>query len=481
MDMLGSNEREFNRAKSMKVIKIIAIIIALLFLVTVGIIGAIYYLQSSEFKMYVDGSRVSKVPSDLIVTSDGKTYISINDFAQYVKYTVKKGTYKQYSEDITSCYVECNEEVANYTANSSTIYKKVKTSNDSEYEYFTLADPVKMINNKLYTTMEGLSIGCNSSITYDEKENTLRIYTLSYLTQYYSNRVDNAVIASEKVDFNNKKAILYGLVVIADEDGNYGVVDLNGNSVIGEKYKDIVFAEGAKEFIVTTAEDKIGIIGIDGTTKIRPEYGKIKKIYNNEELYLIANNNKYGVITKAGKTVIFPEYDAIGIGESKMDDSNIENNYVFYDNCIPVKKGDKWGLMSITGQKITDTIYDSFGCIIGTSNNKIGNNLLLIPEYEAIVVQKDKYYGLINSSGKELIPAGVTDMYSVTSEGKNVYYLTYLGETMNVIDYLQNELKIPPVNRNTDTTTNTITNTISTNVENTTNTIGAVSANNQIQ
>ena len=31
---------------------------------------------------------------------------------------------------------------------------------------------------------------------------------------------------SEKVDFNNKKAILYGLVVIADEDGNYGVVDL---------------------------------------------------------------------------------------------------------------------------------------------------------------------------------------------------------------------------------------------------------------
>ena len=93
MDMLGSNEHEFNRAKSMKVIKIIAIIIALLFLVTVGIIGAIYYLQSSEFKMYVDGSRVSKVPSDLIVTSDGKTYISINDFAQYVKYTVKKGAY----------------------------------------------------------------------------------------------------------------------------------------------------------------------------------------------------------------------------------------------------------------------------------------------------------------------------------------------------------------------------------------------------
>lgn len=143
---------------------------------------------------------------------------------------------------------------------------------------------------------------------------------------------------------------------------------------------------------------------LDGTTKIRPEIWQIKKVYNNEELYLIVNNNKYGVITKAGKTVIFPEYDAIGIDESKMDDSNIENSYVFYDNCIPVKKGDKWGLMSITGQKITDTIYDSFGCIIGTSNNKIGNNLLLIPEYEAIVVQKDKYYGLINSSGRELIP-----------------------------------------------------------------------------
>lgn len=60
-------------------------------------------------------------------------------------------------------------------------------------------------------------------------------------------------------------------------------------------------------------------------------------------------------------------------------------------------------------------------------------------------------------------------------------YLTYLGETMNVIDYLQNELKIPPVNRNTDTTTNTITNTISTKCGNTANTIEAVPTNNQVQ
>ena len=75
---------------------------------------------------------------------------------------------------------------------------------------------------------------------------------------------------------------------------------------------------------------------------------------------------------------------------------------------------------------------------------------MLVPEYEAIVVCQNKLYGLFNSSGKELIPALVTDMYAITSSGENQYYLTYQGNTMDVIKYLRDTLGIQPVSGDVD-------------------------------
>lgn len=463
MNMMENNETNFDKTKSMKLIKIIIVVIVLLFLITIGIIGAIYYLQSKEFKFYLDGSKISNIPSDLFIMDEDNLYISIKDFAPYVKYTAKNGEYKQYSEDITSCYLESSDEIVTYSLNSSTIYKKIVSVKDSDYEYFKLEQPVKMVNDKLYTTIEGISIGCNVYVNYDKNENTLEIYTLPYLTKLYGSKIKKSTIAGENETFSNKKAVLYGLVVVKDDSGNYGVYDTNGSTIIGEKYTDIKFVESAQEFIVRTEENKIGIIGLDGTTKIKPEYNEIKQIDKKEGLYLIRNSsNKYGIVNKSGSTVIFPEYDEIGVDGTKFANDNIENNYILYDNCIPVKKADKWGLMDKKGNKITEAIYDGFGCIIGTATNKSANNLLLIPEYEGIVVYKDKVYGLINSSGTELIPIAVTDIYSVTSSGNKIYYLTYEKNTINVLDYLQDELKIPPVNKNAEAINNTNT-TISTN------------------
>lgn len=451
MNMLENNETNFDKTKSMKIIKIIIVIIVLLFLLTIGLIGAIYYLQSKEFKMYIDGRSITTIPSDLVIIEESDVYISIKDFASYVKYTAKNGQYKEYSEDLTSCYLESTDEIVTYSLDSATIYKKNISDKDSDYEYFTLEKPVKMVNDKLYATIEGISIGCNSYINYSAKENTLEIYTLSYLTKMYSNSIKKAVVAENNAYFGNKKAVLYGLIVVKDENGKYGVYDTKGQTVIGEKYTDIKFSESAQEFIVKTEENKIGIIGMDGTTKLKPEYNQIKQIDKKEGLYLILNtNNKYGVVDNTGKTIIFPEYDAIGIDSTKFTNDNIENNYILYDKCIPVKKADKWSLIDKNGNKIVDTIYDNLGCS-GTSSNKSANSLLLVPEYEGIVVYKDKLYGLIDASGKELIPIAVTDMYSIISSGQKTYYLTYEKNTMNVLDYLENDLGIPPVTENTNT------------------------------
>ena len=45
-----------------------------------------------------------------------------------------------------------------------------------------------------------------------------------------------------------------------------------------------------------------------------------------------------------------------------------------------------------------------FGYVEGTSKLAKGNNLLVIPDREGIIVYKDGLYGVISSSGRTLLP-----------------------------------------------------------------------------
>ena len=476
MDVMGTSNNSFEKEKSMKIIRIIIIFLVILFLLSIGILGAIYYLQSKEFKVVIDGKTINNISEDVFVIENGNVYVSIREIAPYLEYKDYNGTYgDKYSENTTSCYLQNKNEVVTYSQNSSSIYKSIiseKTSEngsastdisgltvaDSDYEYFTLSEPVQMKNNKLYTNLEGISTGCNVVASYDEKSNTVTISSLGTIINRYVNSIQDMAIAGEDAIFSNKKAILYGLVVVKNDNDKYGVSDLYKNEIIGKKYKYIKFIESSQEFIVLTDEQKVGIISKDGTTRIAPQYDEIKQIDKDDELYLVSINKKYGVINRNDKKIIYPEYDKIGIDSDSFKADNIKSPYILYENCVPVQKGDKWGILDKKGDTIVEPQFDSLGCIIGTSNSSIANNLLLIPEYEGIVVCKDKFYGLINSTGRELIPTLVTDMYSTSSEGKNTYYLTYEKQTMNVISYLRDTLGLEPVKKDITINSNYSTN-----------------------
>lgn len=47
-----------------------------------------------------------------------------------------------------------------------------------------------------------------------------------------------------------------------------------------------------------------------------------------------------------------------------------------------------------------------------------GNNVLTIPEREGIIVYKDGLYGVINSSGRTLLPIQLKKIYVETNNGK---------------------------------------------------------------
>ncbi len=457
-DFIGGNnyENKENQAKTKKIMIIIGVIIALLLVICISLVGLIYYIQSTELKINLDGVANNKL-KDVLIFEGEKIYVPIRAFAEYVGYESSNGGYKQYTEDTTKCYVESANEIATFSLDSNKIYKIV-LENGNDTEYYEIDEPIKIINNQLCTTLEGAELAFNIAMSYDTQTNTVTIYTLPYLVNYYTARFQNAGISDRDAYFSNQKALLYNMIIVKNADGHYGVNNINGSEILGTKYSKIKFIESTQEFIVTTLENKMGIMLSNATTKISPEYDDIKQIDKDSGLYLVKNNNKYGVINSNQSIVVYLEYDQIGVNNSTYN-ADIENQYLLYNKCIPVRQNNKWCLFDKTGRKLTELIYDSLGCDVGgkTSGNQNANSILLIPQYEGIIVKSGNFYGLIDSDGKQLIQSVLTSFYSITSSGETTYYMTTDSQQLNVIEYIKTYVKNNE-NTNSEVTNNTQTN-----------------------
>jgi len=475
-DFIGGNYNQTEeQIKTKKMMKIIAIILVLLLLVCIGLIAFMYYIQTTQLKIAINGANNAKL-ENVLVFENGKVYIPIRAFSEYVGYESSNGGYKQYTEDTTKCYVECSNEVATFELNSNKIYKTLLDGNNNS-EYYEIDEPVKMINNQLYTTIEGAQIAFNISMSYNQEANQVSIFTLPYLVTYYTNKFQNSAISDDKVIFSNQKALLYNMIIVKNADEHYGVYGLDGKEILGTKYASIEFIESTQEFIVTTIEKKVGIMASNATTKISPEYDDIKQIDKDAGLYLATNNKKQGVINSTGSIVIYLEHDQIGVDSTKYNSSEIQNPYLLYEKCIPVKRNNKWGLYDKTGKQITEIIYDELGCSAGSGStgDKTANNVLLIPKYNGIVVKSGDLYGLIDDEGKQLLPIVLESIYSTTTAGEVIYSMIYNEQVMNVITYIETYVK--PSTTNNTTNNEQVTNTTNSTTNETNQTSNSINNN----
>ena len=451
MEIIGNNLYNSEKDKSKKTVRMIIILIVVLMLVLVGIIAAVIYIQSLQFRTYIDGKNVN-ISEDLFIidNANNKVYVSIKDIAPYLGYETHSGEYKVLSEDNSKCYIENSNETASFYLNSNRI-NKVVPDTDDDYDSYTISEPVKSVNDKLYILSEGIEKGFNVSFTYNAEKNNIQIYTLPYLVTSYTSQVKKYGFDKISDDFNNQKAILYKMFVVnkkTDKDERVGVINLDGNEIIATRYDKIEFNENTQEFFVSSNK-KVGILTSDGTIKIRIDYDEIKSIDKASGLYLVKKDNKYGIVDEQTNYIIHMECDEIGIDTTKFTNNSIENQYILFDNAIPVRQGQKWGLYNKEGQIILSIEYDSIGCNENSSQKKTTNSIVVIPEYEAIIVGKDKAFGIVDKDGKQLIPCVLTTVYSTTTGGVEQYYMEYNGQIYNIKDYfVQNNLAIPKTTTN---------------------------------
>ena len=475
-----------------KIIKAAIVFAVLALFVVLGVYMYVYYLDSQALKLSIDNKRATITEQTLIMDETGAVYVSIEEFAKLTGYEFYQGEYGKYTEDKSKCYIANKNEIAGFELGSNQIYKVDPNVTNANYEWYQMQEPVKMLNNKLYCLSDGIKVAYNVQFEYDKERNIIQVTTLDTLVNHYQAiAVNNYKYTGIDTAYANQKAVLYGMLVVkkAETDASgrvqedtykYGVVTLNNQNIIGTKYDKIEFIEVTQEFFVTS-NNKVGILSNEGAQKVAPTYDAIEVLDNELRLYYVENDDMKGVLDRNGKRVVYIENEQIGVDASLFPSNDITNSMLLFDNCIPVMKNSKWGLFDKNGNQLLDTVYDSLGYIAGTQKDAVGNNLLIIPEIEGIVVCQNGKYGIVQSTGKFLAPCSFDKIYSITNLGEDTYYLTYGTQTITLEDYQKlseqptttpQEIQQQPTTEagdtsNETTTGNTIGNTVGNTVEST--------------
>ena len=420
------NERTERKRRTVLASIVVCVILAALLFILIVIITI---QDNKTLKVFLNDKQY-KFSSTFFQTIDNETYVNLEQLSILFGYTFQKGEYKKYNEDPNSCYISNGIETVAITAGTDHFIKYINNISESKLlmgeqeitvrneagysETFSLDNKIQLLNESIYVPFEKLPEIFNTYIDMS-KENRIRLYTLEnrFLAMMQKLSQSNTKYTQLSGEYENIKALVYGLAVVG-QGQEFGVVSsVNGKEIIGPKYSQMQFIQNAKEFLVN-AENTVGLISKEGTTIIPPT-----------------------------------EYDEIGLKDvEKYSADEIKNGTILFGTSIPVKKDSKYGLYSVDGKEILATEFTRFGYIAENDkdSSESEESVLLIPEevgIKGIVVGSNKGYGIYDINAENWIVSDVcTKIFSKTKLGKTNYYFEYNGVQMDLEDYLeQNDLK----------------------------------------
>lgn len=354
MDLLGQETQKKQKSKGQKIVLVLLITSIVL---SIFILIMIFALQSNKTKtlgLVIDNKEVQIGQNMLISDENGINYISLQQLSTSIGYNYLRGGYGEYAEDDTKCYLESQNQVIGFEANSTQIYKTTQNS-ETDYEYYSLKNKIIQSNGILYIALDDLSVGCNVAYGFSNEKYKIIINTSDYLAKSYESSFKEKGLTINN-EIQNKKAIIYNLVVAANETGKLGVLDTNLNTIIGHKYTTMQFDEFSQNFIVSN-ENKYGIISNNGNIITELKYEKIRILNYSPLLYEVKLNNKLGVLDETGKIVVNIEYDKLGFSESSTvtEPTLIIKKLTNNQDAMVVCSGGKYGLVNLaTGKMIVN-------------------------------------------------------------------------------------------------------------------------------
>lgn len=176
-------------------------------------------------------------------------------------------------------------------------------------------------------------------------------------------------------------------------------------------------------------DNKYGVIDSNGNIVIDPSYSEMIVIPNNKKDVFICTydiNEQTGEYkTKALNSKneeILTKYDKIEALENYD-----ETNSVWYDaNALKVQKDGKYGLIDYSGIELTKIEYEEISSLKGIENS--------------ILVKKDDKYGLLDSKGNVVIEANYKEITNLGKDYKVGYITVNTDGKYGIIDYNKKQI-----------------------------------------
>lgn len=192
----------------------------------------------------------------------------------------------------------------------------------------------------------------------------------------------------------------------------------------------VFFIMNAKDEVVTSTEikyeyfpmysldEKVGVVDKTGKIVIEPKYLNVYIPNPEIDVFACELEDKIFFVNASGD-VLFEQYENVSVIKMSETSGEVERNVLTY------KDGEKYGLIDILGNKLTDAKYEE----IKSLDSRPG----------MILVKRDNKYGLINEKGTIIIQAKYnaikSDGYSTEKDGYNKTGYIVSERTNNGIIY----------------------------------------------
>ena len=226
---------------------------------------------------------------------------------------------------------------------------------------------------------------------YDGLTSTNKGDFIVLVRKSYENRYYGVVDSTDKIKIpivykNIEKAVNNFFIV--ENDNGAALLNAMNDTIVDFKSKKII-PGNTNLLAVSTKNDYWGYINLKGDTIIPFLYSDANAFINN---FAIVKNVGYGIINSVGEPIVPFEFDKIFYVDKQI---------------VKVYKNDKYGFYNLSGQKLTDCIYDDLDYTIETyfgysmppassDYGKFNNNYA--------VVGIDGRLGAIDKQGKVVVP-----------------------------------------------------------------------------
>ena len=182
-------------------------------------------------------------------------------------------------------------------------------------------------------------------------------------------------------------------------------------------------------YFAVYADNKWGVINSLGNEVISPSY---------EEMIIVPNSKKdvflctYDIDETTGEyksKALNSKNEEIFTNYSKVEalENFDKNNVVWYeDNVLRVESNQKYGLIDLSGKELLPCEYDYISVIPNVKNS--------------ILVQKDGKYGLVNTEGVKVLDTIYSSISNLGEDYKNGYITSNEEGKFGVVDYTGKQL-----------------------------------------